>query len=229
VGCITTRNTISLAQQAQDEGIDVLAVVTPYYTRISQDELVDHYCEVCRSVRLPVLGYNYPQHGGSELLPETAGRIAAACENFVGVKDASGNFEQLAAYVTCAPGREMAVFVGPENLLVPGLERGCAGTVTTGINIAPKLFVDLYRAFRQGKREEAGRLQTLVTELGRALGLHTFPGAAKEAMEMIGLPAGPCRRPVEPMPPEARAELARVLESLRGEGYLPALPERRSA
>jgi 4-hydroxy-tetrahydrodipicolinate synthase len=101
--------------------------------------------------------------------------------------------------------------------------------VTTGINIAPRLFVDLYQAFRQGDRTEAARLQAHVAELGRALGLHTFPGAAKEAMQMIGLPAGPCRRPVGPMPPEAREELARVLDRLREGGYLPSAAQRRSA
>jgi 4-hydroxy-tetrahydrodipicolinate synthase len=222
VGCVTTRDTVSLALRARDEGIGVLAVVTPYYTRISQEELVNHYCEVCRSVGLPVLAYNYPQHGGSDLLPETVGRIAAACENFVGIKDASGNLERLLAYRRCAPGRELAVFVGPENLLLPALERGCAGAVTAGINVAPKLFVALYRAFRQGQPEEAARLQALVDRLGRALELHTFPGAVKEAMNLIGLPAGPCRRPVGPMPPEARAQLALVLDNLRAEGYLPA-------
>ena len=229
VGCATTRDTVSLAHQAQSLGIDVLAVVTPYYAQTSQEELADHYCEVCRSVRLPVLAYNYPQHGGSDLLPETAGRIAAACGNFVGVKDASGDLRRLAAYRTCAPGRELAVFVGPESLLLPGLEGGCAGAVTTGANIAPRLFADLYRAFLQGQREEARRLQELATELGRALGLHTFPAAAKEAMRMIGLPAGPCRGPVGPMPLEARAELARVLDALRVEGYLPAAVQRRAA
>jgi dihydrodipicolinate synthase/N-acetylneuraminate lyase len=229
VGCVTTRDTVSLALQAQDEGIDALAAVTPYYTQLSQEELADHYGEVCRSVRLPVLAYNDPQHGGSDLLPETAGRIAAACGNFAGVLDGSGNLEQTAAYVTCAPGREMAVFAGPERLLVPALDRGGVGSVAAGINVAPKLFVDLYRAFRHRDREEAFRLQALATRLGRALGLHTFPGAAKEALRTIGLSAGPCRRPVSPMPPEARAELAGALDHLREEGYLPAAVRRLSA
>ncbi|HMD71158.1 MAG TPA: dihydrodipicolinate synthase family protein [Bryobacteraceae bacterium] len=229
VGCATTRDTVSLALQAQSVGIDVLAVVTPYYTRTSQEELAAHYCEVCRSVRLPVLAYNLAHHDSSELLPETAGRIAAACGNFLGILDAGRDLKRMAAYRTCAPGREMAVFVGPESLLLPGLECGCAGSAATGINIAPKLFVDLYRAFHQGQREEARRLQALATLLGRALGLHTFPAAAKEAMQAIGLPAGWCRRPVGPMPPEACAELARVLEVLREQGYLPAALQRRAA
>lgn len=229
VGCVTTRDTVSLALRAQDEGIDVLAVVTPYFARTSQEELVNHYCEVCRSVRLPVLAYNDPQHGGRQLLSQTAGRIAAVCRNFVGIGDAGGNFQQLVAYRTCAPGREMSVLAGAYNLVLSALEHGCVGAMTAGINLAPKLFVALCQAFRQGQRAEAVRLQALVNELGRALRLHTFPGAIKEAMQSLGLPAGPCRRPVGPMPPEARVELARVLDGLRAHGYLLSALKHRTA
>jgi len=229
VGCVTTRETIRLAQFAQAEGVDVMAVVTPYYARVSQRELLDHYCEVCRSVRLPVIAYNFPQHGGSELLPETVGRIAAACPNFVGIKDASGNLEQTAAYRTCAPGRELTVLVGPETLFLEALQAGCAGAISCAMNIAPKLFLDLYNAFRSGNREEAARLQVLATLLGEAQGLHTFPSPAKEALNMIGIPAGACRKPIEPMPEEARRELSLVLDRLRDEGYIPPSSRQRGA
>ena len=88
-------------------------------------------------------------------------------------------------------------------------------------NVAPRLLVDLYQAFRSGHLETAARLQALVDPLRQAFALHTFPAVIKEAMQMIGLPAGPCRKPVGPMPPDARAELAKVLETLSGENYLP--------
>jgi 4-hydroxy-tetrahydrodipicolinate synthase len=222
VGCVTTRDTVRLAHRAQSVGVDVLAVVNPYWTRASQEELLNHYFEVCRSVRLPVLAYNDPRCGPAELLPETAGRIATACRNFLGVIDAGSSLKRIAAFRTCAPGREMAVFVGSERLFLPGLDCGCVGAASTGAGIAPKLFVDLYQAFGHGQREVARLLQALAGELGRALGLYSFPAAAKEALQMIGLPAGRCRKPVGPTPLEARAELVRVLDALRGQGYLPA-------
>jgi 4-hydroxy-tetrahydrodipicolinate synthase len=229
VGCATTRDTVSLAVQAESVGIEVLAVVNPYYTPTSQDELVEHYSEVCRSVRLPVLAYNEPYRDSSQVLPQTAGRIAAACENFAGVIDSGADLKRLAAFRACAPGREMAVFVVPEGLLLQGLECGCAGGAATGSNIAPKLFVELYRAFHNGQRGTARQLQALAAELGCALALHTFPASAKEALAMVGLPAGWCRKPAGPMPPEARAELARVLDALRAAGYLPAALQQSAA
>jgi 4-hydroxy-tetrahydrodipicolinate synthase len=219
VGCITTRQTIRMAQAAEAEGIDVLVVVAPYYLKPSQDEIAAHYIDICRAVRSPVLAYNFPQHGGVEILPETLGRVAAGCDNLVGVKDSGGNLEQTVAYRTCAPGRELAVFVGPEKLILACLERGCAGTVTAFSNVAPRLFTDLYRAFRAGNRTEAERLQGIIAELTDTVTLHTFPGVIKEAMELAGLPGGNCRRPIGQMPREARARLAAAIARLREEGY----------
>jgi 4-hydroxy-tetrahydrodipicolinate synthase len=78
--------------------------------------------------------------------------------------------------------------------------------------VAPRPFVDLYKAFRDGKPSEAARLQDLVNPLRMAFGLHAFPSVIKEAMDLAGLPAGLCRKPVGRMPRQARAELALVLD-----------------
>jgi 4-hydroxy-tetrahydrodipicolinate synthase len=87
--------------------------------------------------------------------------------------------------------------------------------------VAPRLFVDLYKAFRDGNLSEAARLQDLVNPLRMAFGLHTFPSVIKEAMDLAGLPVGLCRKPVGRMPPQARVELSLVLDRLRKANYLP--------
>jgi 4-hydroxy-tetrahydrodipicolinate synthase len=215
VGCVTTRDTVRLAQKAEAEGLDYLVVITPYYLKPTQDELADHYIEVCRAVRLPVLAYNIPERTGVDLQTSTIRRIAAACPNFVGLKDSTGKLEQIPELVSL-----VSVFIGRDHMILPALKLGCAGAVTACANVAPKLFADLYRAFRQGRMEEAARLQALVDPLRQSFGLHTFPGVVKEAMIMAGLPAGPCRRPVGPMPAEARTKLAAVIDQLRAAGYV---------
>lgn len=220
VGCVTTRETIQLALAAQAEGIDVLAVITPYFVKPSQDELAEHFTEVCRAVHIPVLAYNFPQHGGSELLPATVGQIAGRCDNLAGVKDSGGQLAQAIAYRDAARGRDFAVFVGPERLLLPALANGLAGAVCGCANIAPELFVHLYRAFQEGRMDEAARLQTLGSELAELVSLHTFPGVIKEAMALSGVPAGACRKPVGPVPPACREKVSQLLAKLEKEGLL---------
>jgi 4-hydroxy-tetrahydrodipicolinate synthase len=223
VGAISTRETMSLAQKAEAEGIDYAVVITPYYLRPSQDELVQHYFDVCRAVRIPVLAYNIPERTGVELEPASVRRIAQRCENFIGIKDSSGKLEQIPELAAIGAGRPFFVFVGRDHLFLEALERGAAGAVTACANVAPRAFVDLYRAYREGRPDEARRLQELVKPLRHAFTLHTFPSVMKVAMEMIGLPAGPPRRPVGPMPPEARQKLASVLEALREAKYVREL------
>jgi 4-hydroxy-tetrahydrodipicolinate synthase len=229
VGCISTRDTIALAQQADGIGVDAVAVITPYYIKPTQQELTDHLVEVCRSVRLPVLAYNFPFHGGVPLAPETVTAVAAKAANLAGVKDSSGQMGQLLDYRKAVADREFAVFTGGEHIMLEALEAGCAGTINAAANIAPKLFVELYRHYREHRREEALRLQVLAAETNFALGLHTFPSVVKEGLAMVGLRPGPCRRPVGKMPDDARRKLAALIEHLKVEGMLPAISGKVSA
>jgi 4-hydroxy-tetrahydrodipicolinate synthase len=229
VGCISTRDTIALAQQAEGIGVDAVAVITPYYIKPTQQELTDHLVDVCRSVRLPVLAYNFPFHGGVEVAPETVTAVAARAANLSGIKDSSGQMDRLLAYRKAVADREFAVFTGGEHIMLAALEAGCAGTINAAANIAPKLFVDLYRHYREHRREEALRLQILAAETNVALGLHTFPSVVKEGLAMVGLPPGPCRRPVGKMPDDARRKLATLVGHLKEAGMLPAFAGKVSA
>jgi 4-hydroxy-tetrahydrodipicolinate synthase len=224
VGCPTTRDTVQLAQQAEAIGVEVIVVVTPYYIQPSPQELEDHFIEVCHAVHSPVFAYNFPGHGGAQLTAASLARIAAQCENLAGVRDSSGSLEQALAYKNAVPERPLAVFVDGDRLLLSALEQGCAGTVNASANVAPRLYVELYRAYREGRQDEAARLQMLAAELGSTAGLHTFPSMTKEALNAVGLPAGPCRKPVGPVPPEAREKLARVLARLGQENFLVRSP-----
>jgi 4-hydroxy-tetrahydrodipicolinate synthase len=222
VGAVTTRETVRLAQKAEVEGIDYAVVITPYYVRPSADELVDHYSEVCRSVRIPVFAYNIPERTGVELTPAVLGRVARAQDNFIGLKDSSGNLDLIPKW-----NREgLAVFIGRDHLILEALRRGATGAVTACANVVPRAFVDLYDAYRSGNVGEAERLQALVEPLRRAFSLATFPSVVKEAMNMTDISAGRCRRPVGPVPEEARAKLTAILATLREQNYLPQTADR---
>ena len=218
VGCITTRDTVALALQAQALDVDALVVVTPYFVRLSQQELVDHYVEVCRAVRMPVLAANFPAHGGVELDASSVTGIAAQCANFAGIEDSSGQMERILAYRGAVPQREFPIFTGSEPLCLPALEAGCAGTTSALAAVAPRLFVDLYQSYRTGNMAEAGRLQSLMNDLGA---VHSTPAVIKEALGLLGVPLGRCRKPVGALPAEARERLAGVLERLKAAGVLP--------
>ena len=218
VGSVTTAETVRLARAAEADGVDYLVVITPYYLKPSADELYEHYSEVCRSVKIPVLAYNIPERTGIELTPALLARLVASNQNLIGLKDSSGRLELIPEWKRVG----LAVFMGRDHMILDGLRMGCVGAVTACSNVIPRAFVDLYNAYQAGLLEEAARLQTLVEPLRQAFSLATFPSVVKEAMNMAGMKAGRSRRPVGPMPEEARTKLAAVLAQLRAAGYLPA-------
>lgn len=221
VGAVTTAETLRLAQKAESDGIDYLVVITPYYVRPSAAELTEHYSEVCRGVRIPVLAYNIPERTGVELTPALLGKVAESNENFVGLKDSSGRLDLIPEWRKAS----LAVFMGRDHMILDGLRMGCVGAVTACANLVPRLFLDLYNAYQAGNLDEAVRLQVLVEPLRQAFSLATFPSVIKEAMNMAGMEAGRCRRPVGPMPEGARAGLAAILDKLRQAQYLPGADE----
>jgi 4-hydroxy-tetrahydrodipicolinate synthase len=217
-GAVTTREAIELAQAAGDAEADYVVLITPYYLKPSQRELAEHYLAVCRHSPAPVLAYNIPERTGVELKPATARRIAEGSERFIGLKDSSGDLGQVREFVDIARqiGRAFHVFLGRDHLILPGLEAGCAGAVSACANVVPGVFVELFEAYRRGDRAQAERLQELVKPLRMAFSLGTFPVVIKEAMEMAGIPAGPCRRPVLGLSAEERGQLRAILEGVLG-------------
>lgn len=226
VGCITTRDTVALALQAQALDVDAVVVVTPYFVRLRTQELVEHYVEVCRAVRTPVIACNVPQHGGVELSPASAAEVAAQCANFAGIIDANGRLESAAAYRQAVPQPEFRVFTGSDHLCLSALEAGCSGFANASANLAPRLFVDLYQAFRTGNLVDAGRLQSLANKLGD---VHNSVAVTKEALGMLGVPVGRCRKPVGAVPAETRRQIEEALNQLRAAGVLPGITQNARA
>lgn len=216
VGAVTTREAVALARHAEDVGADAVAACTPYFIKPSQEELYGYYRDICDAVSLPVLAYDNVGRTGVSLPPALVARIARTTPNFVGIKDSSGDLTQLAEHIRLSPPGFRA-FVGRDSLIYAALLHGGVGAVTATANVVPGLAVAIYDAVQSGDLERARELQQKLLPVRLAFGLGTFPVVVKEAMRMIGQPAGPARDPVGPMSDQARAELSAVL---KGAGVL---------
>lgn len=216
VGAVTTRQSIELALAAGDAAADYAVVITPYYLKPSQSELLEHYLAICRHSPAPVVAYNIPERTGVELKPQTARRLAELTDRFVGLKDSSGDLAQFQEFVDIGRhvGRPFDVFMGRDHMILQGLDMGGAGAVSACANVIPRVFVELYEAWRCGHRHLAEMLQERAKPLRMAFSMGTFPVVVKEAMKLAGLPAGDCRRPVMNLSPEERERLRAIVEEV---------------
>ncbi len=217
-GAESTRETIELARLAKDLGCDAASIITPYFISPKGHELVEHYKLVAEKADLPVVLYNNPPRTGVRVPPEAVARLVDECGNVVGIKDSSGDLTTTMEFIRSG-GPKFSVLAGRDTLIYATLLYGGKGAIAACGNVVPRLIVEIYEAFVKGDYEGALEAQFKLAPLRLAFELGTFPAVVKEAMEMVGLPAGPCRKPVLPMDEASREKLRTVLE---GYGLLKA-------
>jgi 4-hydroxy-tetrahydrodipicolinate synthase len=211
-GAETTREAVRLTKLAEREGVSGVSVITPYFVNPSQAEIIDHYCRVAESTRLPVLLYNNPSMtGGVRLEVETVGRLARI-PNIVGIKDSSGDLQNTNEYLRVVP-ESFGVLQGRDTLILPSLLFGARGAVPATANIAPALCVEIYQAFKRGDQPAAMAAQLRLNPLRLSLTLGTAPGGVKSALTLLGLSIGPSRAPVGALSSEKEKQMLAVLEA----------------
>ncbi len=212
-GGITTRGTIEQVEQARSHGASAAVIITPYYISPNQEELFRHYAMVMDAVDFPIYIYNNPWRTHLNILPETVARLRAYSPNMRGIKDSSGDLGMTIGYKRlCGP--DFEVFIGRDQLILAGLMSGLDGAVAATSNAAVDIVVGIYREFAAGNIAAANDFQERLVPLREFFSAGTFPVIVKEAMDLQGLPAGPCRRPVGPISEQKRKELADILTGM---------------
>jgi len=193
-GANSTRKAIEQTLEAQRLGAAGALIVSPYYNRPTQEGLYQHFKAIHDATRIPIMLYNNPGRCGVNLLPETVLRLAAL-ERIYAIKEASGNLSQMSELLGKAPAN-FAVLSGDDAMALPAVILGASGLVSVLSNLHPeevKAYVDHCLAHRI--REARAAHHRWAPEL-RALFAETNPIIVKRKMNLMGLPAGPCRAPL---------------------------------
>ena len=193
VGCVTTAQTVRLAERAQQIGVDALSVITPYFGQVSQPALIAHYRAVARSVDLPVILYNIPARTGVSIAYQTVETLAAI-SNIVGIKDSSGNFDNTLRYLECT-GRTWNVLAGNDSLILSTLMAGGTGAIAATANLFPRRVSQIYEQFRAGNLQKATEIQDGLRAIRDCFQLGNPNTVIKHAANLLGHPVGPVRAP----------------------------------
>lgn len=225
-GCTSTKESIELAVRLAHMGADALSVITPYFVTYTQQELLTHFRMIAEATELPVLLYNIPARTGNSLQPQTVKELSKV-PNIVGIKDSSGSFDTILQYIEVA-GPNFSVLAGTDSLILPTLMAGGHGAIAATANVFPEVVKSIYDLWSRGELEEAELQQRKLRALRSAFAMGTLPSVLKEAMCMIGLPAGQPRLPVQPLNPSAKEELRRVMDTYLAEAVLLTKVEERN-
>lgn len=206
-GSNSTRHAIETCRMAQNLGADGLLVVTPYYNKCTQEGLVEHYGAIADSTSLPIICYNVSSRTGVNMLPETFARIATR-KNVVGIKEASGNMEQIEKCLALCPDK---VISGDDALTLPIMAMGGLGVISVASNVCPKYVSDMTHYALDGEWERARKMQLALLPLISALFCEVNPIPIKKAMEIKGYCTSKLRLPLTSITQNNAEKLAKIL------------------
>lgn len=193
-GSNDTTQACILASEAASMGADAILSVTPYYNKPPQRGLITHFKSVAEVTELPVILYNVPGRTSCNILPETVAELAEV-KNICGIKEASGNIDQIQKIVASVP-EDFAVYSGDDALNLPIMICGGCGTISVTANVAPDLMKNFNDACRRGDWNTAKKIHYMLLPLHRAMFVETNPLPAKAALSEMGLIKDFCRPPL---------------------------------
>ncbi len=209
----STMETLMLIEDAAEAGADAAIVVAPYYFKLPEESLYRYYMDLGDRAKLPVILYNNPLYTGNNMTAALMARMAGH-ERIIGVKQSNSDMGELVELVRMA-GDRMAVTTGIDSQFYPALCVGATGVFSTAASVIPREMAQVYSLFRKGEREEALRLHMRLQVLNRFLEYDPgYVAPAKEALTMMGFPAGPVRRPLPDLTEEERRGVREALVEL---------------
>ncbi|VVB93120.1 4-hydroxy-tetrahydrodipicolinate synthase [uncultured archaeon] len=212
-GSNSTTEALELTRFAHDAGADAALLITPYYNKPNDRGMLAHFKTVANAVDIPLILYNVPSRTGINLKPEVVAQLAKE-SNIIGVKEASGNLDQVTRIIELTQDEDFVVFSGDDGLTLPIMALGGVGVISVVANVAPRMVVSMVEAFRNGNIGEARKLHLALAPLIRAVFLETNPIPIKKAVELIGLPAGDLRLPLAGLSEDNEIKLKAALDDL---------------
>ena len=210
-GSNSTEEAIMLTKHAAKKGADASLQVSPYYNRPTQKGLYEHFKAIANSVDIPIIIYNIASRTGVNIEPETLARLAHDCKNIVGVKEASGNLDQMSRIKALCP-KSFDLISGDDSLTLPVLSIGGTGIISVVANIVPRDVADLVNEFEKGNIKKAKDLHFKLLPLIKAVFLETNPIPVKTAMGLLGMCAPDLRLPMCSMSQENLGKLKTALK-----------------
>jgi len=211
-GSNSTATTVRSTKEAEKIGVDAAMIVVPYYNKPPQEGLYQHFKAVADNTSLPLIIYNIPGRTAKNMETETVARLAKI-KNYVAVKEASGNLDQVAAVRKATP-PEFLIYSGDDNLTLPILERGGIGVISVASHLAGKDIRQMVDLFFEGKKEKALAMHNKLMPLFEAIFVTTNPIPVKAALSMIGWPVGGLRLPLIEASDKEKETVRKALKDL---------------
>ncbi|SIT14886.1 dihydrodipicolinate synthase [Gemmobacter megaterium] len=198
-GSNVTKKTVSATRRAVEAGAHGVLLITPYYNKPSAEGLIAHFGAAAEAAgAADVMLYSVPGRTGVAIAPDTAAELARSHRNIVAIKEAGGDPARVTA-LRAACGQGFVVHCGDDGLALPFFALGARGLTSVLSNWRPAEVVALYRAWAEGRQDEALSLHDWLSPLAASMFCEASPGPVKRALAMEGVISDGVRLPLVPL------------------------------
>ena len=208
-----TRESILMTEKAERSGVDAVLLVVPYYNKPTQEGMYQHFKAIAGSTSLPCILYNVPARTVTSLAPETAIRLSEV-KNIVGVKEASGNLEQIGKIIHGAK-KGFLVWSGNDSDTFPVMAMGGYGIISVASHLVGKQIQEMIQLTVGGKMKEAAAIHLNLLPLINALFIVSNPIPVKYALNHVGFRVGKPRLPLTEPDDKSKATIEATLKNYR--------------
>lgn len=212
-GSNSTREAIDLTRLAEDLGADATLQVGPYYNKPTQEGLFQHFAAIARVSRLPMVLYNIPGRTSRNIDPQTVIRLWSEVPEVVGIKDASADLHQAMTIYRGTDPETFKIYSGEDIMTFSLLCHGGAGAIAAVAHVVGREVKAMCEAVWAGRIDEARGIHYGIMDVVDALFVEPNPTPVKQAVEWMGLPAGPLRPPLERLTQAGREILRAAMEA----------------
>jgi 4-hydroxy-tetrahydrodipicolinate synthase len=208
-GSNNTAEALRFTHAAKDAGADGVLVISPYYNKPNRSGLIKHYTALA-DCDIPVVVYNVPGRTGQNLAPDVIKELASH-PNIVGVKEASGDINQISTIIELTRDEDFSVISGDDGMTLPIMALGGKGVISVAANIFPVPMIEMYDAMVRGDYLSARDIHFRYSPLFRAMFFESNPIPVKTAAELKGFASGPLRLPLDEATETTVTKLKEVL------------------
>jgi len=212
-GSNCTETAVKTAIRAEKEGADAILSVVPYYNKPSQKGLVEHFSQVAKAVKLPIILYNIPSRTGINMLPDTVKELAEKFDNIVGLKQSMADMDVISELKRKCP-RDFAMYSGDDSLTLPMLVLGAHGVVSVASHLYGNEIKSMIRNFKTGDISASQNMHMKLYPMFKKLFMAPNPVPVKATLNKLGLINEYVRRPLVELSAEEKEELFSVMASI---------------
>lgn len=199
VGGNNTRDVVDRIKTYEGtSNIDAILSVAPFYNKPSQKGIFQHYQTIASASPVPMIIYNVPGRTSVNIQAQTTLKIANEIDNVIGIKEASGNMEQVMEILRDKP-QNFLVISGDDALTFPMMALGASGVISVVANAFPSQFAQMVHLTLQGKFQQARINHYKLLEIIQNLFVEGNPAGIKAALNIIDMSPNNLRLPLTPV------------------------------